>query len=266
MSDTAYRLWYEYLRETDPNTWTPTVRMDFAGVLELDFDEWFSRVKFDLFLDTFKRPTTEHPVYRIDREDYDNDRDYLLSVIGEPPKDEDPDDFKGIFQSLNHIADVDDRMLEALRLYEIKVEEHFMRKQHLVLVINLSNPKEKLLRLIDIQVTAAMGKLKKGRPAERRSFAKYPFARRPDISSLEIALVAYRLRQTGMPLWQVANEIATQFPILKDQKIQQSINSGAKGDLDSVNKKKVLEAAAGRYLKLATAVLDGVTKGIFPAK
>lgn len=138
MPNTAYRLWYEYLRETEPSTWSASVRKDFAGVLDQDFEEWFEAVKFDLFLDTFKRPATEFPVWSIDRDDYESDKDYLLEVLGEKPKDDDKEDFSRIFAELEHIADLDERIEEAVYRYQAKVEAEFERKQHLVLVVNLS--------------------------------------------------------------------------------------------------------------------------------
>lgn len=205
-------------------------------------------------------------MWSIDRDDYESDKDYLLEVLGEKPEEDDKEDLSKIFAELDHIADHDTRLQEALYRYEAKVEADFERKQHLVLVVNLSYPRDKLLAWIDSRITAAMGKLKKGRPAEKKSFAKYPFARRPDISSLEIALAAYRLKKSGMPNWQVGNELTKKFPILKDQRIREKKSATDKGDPDAVNKKKVLESAVGRYLKLANSVLAGVTQGIFPAK
>lgn len=265
MSNAAYKLWYEYLKETEPSAWSESVRIDFAGVLDQDFDGWFDENRFDLFLDTFVRPTTEYPVWSIEREDYEDDKDYLLAVLGEK-RNEDEIDFGKIFGELDHIVDHDERMRSALSILEDQVEANFVPKSHLVLVVNLSYPKDKLLEWINTLITASKGKLKKGRPAEKKSFAKYPFARRPDISSLEIALAAHRLKKLGMPNWQVGNELTKIFPILKDHKITEKKNDGDEEDLNAVNKKKVLESAAWRYLKLADAVLEGVTQGIFPAK
>jgi hypothetical protein len=49
MSYEAYELWYEYLKRTNPTTWSVDVRKDFGGVLLSSCDDWFREVQFDLF-------------------------------------------------------------------------------------------------------------------------------------------------------------------------------------------------------------------------
>lgn len=49
MSYDAYELWYDFLNETDPDTWSEKTRKDFSGVLTMNFDDWFREVKFNLF-------------------------------------------------------------------------------------------------------------------------------------------------------------------------------------------------------------------------
>lgn len=257
MAVNAYQLWYDYLKETDINNWDAAVREDFAGVFEMEFEEWFEQVRIDLFSETFSRPRTELPVELMaTREDF---KDYLGNVLAEEKTNEDVGNFSRIFDDLEHIADHDERMIRALALCEKEVADNFERKNHIALVINLSYPKETIMEWVDTFVSAQQGQAKRGRPAQRKSYAKYPFARRPDCSSLEIALAASKLKKTDITNWEVGNELTKTFPILSAQRIKE-------GDLDSSDKQKVLESAASRYLKLAEAVLDGVTKGIFPAK
>lgn len=264
MEKTAYELWYDYLKETDITKWDVSVREDFSGVFEMGFDEWFAQpqVRFDLFSETFTRPRTELPVELMaTKEDFN---DYLVKALAEDKMD-DVGNFGRIFNDLEHIEDHDKRMMRALVLCEKEVADNFERKNHVALVVNLSYPKETLLEWINTLISAQQGPAKRGRPAERKSYAKYPFARRPDCSSLEIALASYKLKKTGMPNWKIGNELTKQFPILPKQKIETD-DKGNVTDLDAYLKKPVLETAVSRYLKLADAVLDGVTKGIFPAK
>ncbi|MBN8517774.1 MAG: hypothetical protein J5X22_11175 [Candidatus Accumulibacter sp.] len=262
MAKNAYELWYDYVRETDKNAkWDEAVREDFAGVFKMSFDEWFAQpqVRIDLFSETFKKPRAEFPVAMLTtKEDYN---EYLLDVLEDEKIDDDVGNFSRIFSDLEHVTDHDERMQRALQLCENEVAEHFEKNNHIALVLNLSYPKETLLEWIRTFISAQQGPAKRGRPAERKSFAKYPFARRPDCSSLEIALAAYKLKKTGIPNWQVGNQLANEFTILRNQRIKNDDN-----DLDAAQKKKILETAVSRYLKLADAVLDGVTKGIFPAK
>jgi GTPase SAR1 family protein len=49
MSVEAIKLWYEYLREASPETWSDKVRKDFGGVLTSNFEDWIDEVRFDLF-------------------------------------------------------------------------------------------------------------------------------------------------------------------------------------------------------------------------
>lgn len=203
-SDQAYKLWYEYLVESDKKKWTDEVQEDFSDVLTKSFDDWFWDAYFKLWT-----PSKAHsaPV-----------REYSSKDV-------------------------------------VTIAE-----SEIVVVIDLDRPKESLLRSLDWLI----GMKQKPRAAGRPPFVqlpnvKYPFARRPDISSLEIALAAYKLKKTGIANWEVGNELAKEFPVLQDQRIKED-------DLDVVQKKKILESAVSRYLKLAEAVLDGVTKGIFPAK
>lgn len=208
MSSDAYRLWYEYLKETNHADWTDGVWEDFGGVLTKSFEEWFDLpTRLKLFA-LHGMDRNKLPVRCLNEED-------------------------------SHI-DID-------------------RDTHMVLVVDLSCPLDQLMKKIELQIKVMKEDRKSGRPAWKPSHAKYPFARKPDISSLEIALAAHRLKKTGITNWEVGNELAKTFPILQAQRIKE-------GDLDSVSKQKVLESAVSRYLKTAEAVLAGVVCGIFPAK
>jgi hypothetical protein len=221
----AYELWYEYLKETDPDTWSDEVRRDFGGVLtSKSFEEWFSaEIRFKLF-----------PVYGLKEEDLP-----VRNLSGK--KDE-----AWISDWLHRMDDLD--------------EEADDPSKYTVLVINRNYPRAMLMEKIERILSRKQPKKKAGRPEWQAPFSKYTFARRPDISSLEIALAAYQIKKRGIPNWQVGNELAKSFPILQEQRIR------GEHDPDEIAKKKALESAASRYLKSAAAVQAGVVCGIFPAK
>lgn len=206
MSDDAYKLWYAYLKETNPDTWSEEVRRDFGGVLTESFEEWFSQAYFEL---------------------------WLPLKAGSAP----------------------------VRQYDANTEIPEMRESEIAVVIDLDRPKDALIRSLDWIISFKQGPRKAGRPPfVQLPSVKYPFACRPDVPSLEIALAAWKLKKdTDWHNWKVGNELAKTFPILRAQKIKE-------GDLDSTAKQKVLESVTWRYLQTADAVLAGVVKGIFPAK
>lgn len=222
----AYELWYEYLMESKPETWSEEVRRDFGGALTAgSFVKWFSAdVRLSLF-----------SVYGSNPEN----RPARILMGG---KDE-----EWITKWLHRLDGLEDDADDP--------------SKHTVLVVNLDYPRAFLMEKIERILTRKQPKKKAGRPDWKAPHSKYTFARRPDISSLEIALAAYRMKKTkGLSNWQVGNELAKSFPILQDQKIKGG------HDPDTTAKKKVLESAASRYLKLADAVLAGVVEGVFPAK
>lgn len=221
----AYELWYEYLKETKPETWSEEVRQDFSGALTASsFEKWFSA---DVRLSLFR-------VYGTNRENMP------VRIFG-GKKDE-----EWVANWLHRHDDLDDEADDP--------------SKHTVLVVNLDYPRAFLMEKIERILTRAQPKKKAGRPEWMAPYSKYTFARRPDISSLEIALAAYRLKKKGMSNWQVGNELAKSFPILRKQKIT------GDNDLNTTAKQKVLETAVSRYLKLADVVLAGVVEGVFPAR
>lgn len=221
----AYELWYAYLKETNPSDWSESVRKDFAGVLTSNnFDEWFStETRLNLF-----------PVYGRNAEKLP-----VRHLHGK--KDE-----SWITEWLHRMDDLD--------------EEADDPSNYTVLVINRDYPRAMLMEKIERILSRQQPKKTPGRPEWKAPFSKYTFARRPDISSLEIALAAHQIKKRGIPNWLVGNELAKTFPILQEQRIR------GENDPDKIPKKKALETAASRYLRSATAVLAGVVKGIFPAK
>lgn len=224
----AYELWYEYLVESDKTKWLPEIQKDFAGVLTAkSFNEWFKiEVRLSLFA-VYGMKADLKPVRGFSLKDEEWIHNWLHRWDGiEVDEDETPPD----------------------------------PSKHLLVAINLNYPKALLLEKLDHLISRKQGKQGAGRPKFIAPHSKYTFARRPDTSSLEIALAAYKLKNSDLMYWQIGNELSKQFPILQEQRIT------GDDDLDLVQKKKVLESAVSRYLKLAEAVLDGVTKGIFPAK
>ena len=228
----AYELWYEYLKETDPDTWSEEVRKDFGGVLTKSFSEWFGNatIRFDLFA----------PFHH---KDWYN-RIPVRAALG-------PTDLKWITEYMTEEGP-DERLME---------EDQIEPPTHTVLIIDLSLPRAAIMERIERILNRKQGKRSAGRPDWKPREVRYPFACRPDVSSLEIALSAYRLRKAnpGWPMWKVGNELSATFPILQKQKMKE-------GDIDSVNKQKVLDTVTRRYLKTAEAVMAGVVKGVFPAK
>lgn len=221
----AYELWYEYLIETNPDTWSDEVRRDFVGALTAgSFKSWFSAdVRLSLFR-VYGKGSENMPVRA------------LIRGI----------DDEWVTKWLHRLDDLEDDADDP--------------SKHTVLVINLDYPRAFLMEKVEQQLIRRQPKKKAGRPDWRAPYSRYTFARRPDISSLEIALAAYRLKKSGIANWHVGNELAKAFPILQDQRI--------KGDDDpnKTAKQKVLQSAASRYLKMADAVLAGVVQGVFPAR
>lgn len=229
MDIAAYKLWYEYLKETDPDTWSDDVRKDFGGVLTAgSFNDWYAEVWFDLFFTMGPEGMTQ-PM-----EDFS-----VREFVGL-----EPEGYKRTVLGASY------------RARAVVYEES---PTHTVLVLNLSYPKTTLMEEVGRYIDDAIDNRKKGRPAERTSFAKYPLACRPDVSSLGIALEAYLLRKANpdWPVWKIGNTLAANFPILQKQRMKE-------GDIDSVSKQKVLDTVTRRYLKTADSVMAGVVVGVFP--
>lgn len=221
----AYELWYEYLLETDPVTWSDEVRKDFRGVLTAgSFKEWFNAdARFPLF-GRYGMKKENLPVRTLHGK---QDQEWVANWIDR-------------FDGLDDEADDPSR--------------------HTVLIINLDYPRDFLMKRVELLLKMAQPEKRPGRPNWKASYSKYPFHRRPDISSLEIALAAFRLKKNGLSNWQVGQELAKSFPILQAQKIK------GKDDPNKTAKQKVLESAVSRYLKMADVVMAGVVRGVFPAR
>lgn len=221
----AYELWYEYLLETKPVTWSDEVRKDFSGVLTAgSFREWFNaEARFPLF-SRYGMKRDNLPVRKVHgKQDQEWVANWIHRFDGLDDEAEDP-------------------------------------SKHTVLIINLDYPRDFLMKRVEMLLKMAQPKKQAGRPDWKASDAKYPFNRRPDISSLEIALAAFRLKKNGLSNWQVGQELAKSFPILQAQKIK------GKDDPNKTAKQKVLESAVFRYLKMADVVMAGVVRGVFPAR
>ena len=215
MSINAFWLWYEYLKRTDPNTWSEEVRKDFEGVLTKDsFNEWWGAdVRLKLFA-KYNLRMTENPVRVLRRNEKGDD---------------------------------------------------INRDTHIALVIDISQPKDVLMKKISSRLALAQGQIKSGRPKWAPSKAKYPFAKKPDVVALKITLDIYDIKKNNpdWPNWRVGQEAqliheATN-PILRKQMIKENDTPA-----EIVAKKKILGEVTARYLKRAEALLINVTKGIFP--
>lgn len=209
-----YELWYKYLKETDPVTWTDQVWIDFGGVFDQEFEPWYSKAQFDLW---------------------------------------------GIQKS----------GVVAVRQYSA-AEDVVLNQNEMILVLDLTQPKDALLRGIEFLLWMKQEPRGAGRPEFHQYPTKYPFACRPDVSSLEIALAAWKLKKqheedNDWPVWKIGQELSKTFPILQKQRIKEC-KDGSYDDLDIVSKQKELDKNSRRYIKIAEAVLAGVVNGIFPAK
>lgn len=116
-------------------------------------------------------------------------------------------------------------------------------------------------------ITQALNKILKEshtrRPGEKRvkgSRARYPLAMVPDVHALGVTLKCYDLRQEypDLPLWRIA-ELAGVGRSLSD-----ALAAGK--DVDKAAMKASLTAGVSRKLRHAAAIIEGVSKGIFPVR
>lgn len=116
-------------------------------------------------------------------------------------------------------------------------------------------------------ITKAFNKLltehftrKRGEKRVQSSKARYPLARVPDVAALQVTLECYDFRQANpeKPLWWIAQQVGVSTRLTPQEL------AGVGGS--TVSKKASMTAGVSRKLKHAAAIIDGVGKGIFPAR
>lgn len=237
--EATYKLWYEFLRRTDPNNWSgesedgkQNVKKDFAGTDKQDFETW---------LDGDKRMRMFAPYGPIDDPKTAKNRPVRHVSKGQ-----------GI-EDVNH-------------------------ETHIVLVIDIREPVSTLIENIERMVKLATetwwldhvwwndkhkgSKSRVGRTKWEKNKALYPLEMRPDIEALELTLLIHDIdqfaKQEDWPHWKTgveAKEINSAFlPLMKYG------NDGPDAD-----QKIELSNAVIRILDRAEKIKAGVVKGIFPA-
>jgi len=101
---------------------------------------------------------------------------------------------------------------------------------------------------------------KRGEKRVKFSRAKYPLHHAPDVSALKSTLACYdlKLQNPSMPLWQIAQIAGV------SRGLTQAELEGSGGHV--ADKKASMTAGVSRKLKYAAKLIEGVGKGIFPAK
>jgi hypothetical protein len=150
----------------------------------------------------------------------------------------------------------------------LRVGDIWDETRELALLINPDQPNDAIMDLVQRFVWLNRKEFKKGRPKFEPENARYPFCRPPDIKALEITLHIHDLmaedlkkEKPELKLWQIMEATQTLFPILPNQKLKKTDKHA-----EQIDKKKVLNAAASRYLARAKKIKTGVANGIFPAE
>ncbi len=201
----AYVLWWQFLRRTNYDDWTPEIKKDFKEALTMGFADWFNEHRWNLF---FGKTTDEN-----------------------------------------------------FRVRGLKPGDDWNPDHTLALLLNLRRPKDQLLERIETFIDRHTDK-KRGRPPMVKRHAEYDFARPPDSTALEITLHIHDLERDNPDLsrWQIMSKAQEHYPLLPNQKLKKSDSPK-----QAAEKKKVLSAAAGRYLARAKRIKEGVCKGEFPS-
>ena len=117
-----------------------------------------------------------------------------------------------------------------------------------VVMVSLQNTKEQLLEAFE-KLLREKHKGKRGRP-ERDDFADWRLAYTPNITAIETALKVYKHKKD--------KPNATNVEVARELKI----NESSKSD----EQYKVLSAQVSRYFKHAVKLIEGVERGIYPAR
>ena len=152
------------------------------------------------------------------------------------------------------------RGVAPVRQYSDPGDIHLNSKTETIIVVDLSRPKDVLMKSIDFILDLKQPLRKLGRANYHQLPAKYKFKTRPDTEALKIVLDVHDAKRDhpDWTLWEIGSYIQKTHPILLNQKLKMN-------DKDRVAKQKVLTATMGRYLARAEKIKAGVVKGVFPA-
>jgi len=224
-----YELWYEFLKRTDPSTWSEEVKRDFGGVLTTDFFDWFFEVRPELFW----------PHGPVSDDKWRRNAPFISLWKGENIED--------INRDTHSILVIDRSQPHSV------LEEKF--KQHLQ--IYARGPRDVSG---DSDVTGPKQR-KRGASTWEESNALYPFKKRPNIAALEQVLYVHDL-QRDHPTWKhwkigvkAKEKFKDLLPLMKLKE----------GEVPSMEHKEILNAKVGYFLARAKKIKAGVIEGVFPA-
>jgi hypothetical protein len=102
---------------------------------------------------------------------------------------------------------------------------------------------------------------RRGQCTFRQSRARYPISSQFSMHSLKKALQAYDLsiEKPELTLWQIAQELRLGTTLRKEE-LAADVKDG-----EITRKKSILSVAAHKKLNLASKIVDGVGRGVFPA-
>lgn len=117
------------------------------------------------------------------------------------------------------------------------------------------------------QIAKALNKLldqhhsgRRGIKSVTKSNALYPLNHAPDAYALKVTLDCYDLKRANpkMPLWQIAQEVGVSRSLTAAE-----LREGGQAAYD---KKLSMTSGVSRKLRHAAAIIDGVGRGVFPAR
>lgn len=226
-----YHLWYEFLRLTDPSTWSAEVKRDFGGVLTMDFDSWFDEVRFDLF-------APNGPIEGGDGSWFKR------SAVRQLHKGQCTDDIN--FDT--HIVLIIDRSRPLSKL------------QELVNVRLQLATAENWNETVDDESVEVKPR-KRGTKPWAESHATYPFKKRPDVEALQHVLYVHDLQRDNPTWkhWMIGVKAKKRFKkLLPLMKLKE-------GEEPTMEQKEILNAKVGYFLARAKKIKAGVIEGVFPA-
>jgi hypothetical protein len=129
----------------------------------------------------------------------------------------------------------------------------------LVVAIPLDYQRRAIIKAFNKLLTQHFSR-KRGEKRVAYSKARYPLARVPDVGALGVTLKCYdlRLKHPEKPLWWIAQEVGVSEVMTKAEL------EGRAGSV--VSKKASMTAGVSRKLKQARSIIEGVGRGVFPAK
>lgn len=231
-----YWLWYEFLKlndQNDPN-WNPQVYKDFKGVFEMEFEDWFRAVRFDLFAPLgpilgdggkwwWRRPVTR--LMNVESAKHINFDTHLVLVIDRS----------------HPLSDLKKRVMLQLE--------------------RATGDDEEIVDGVAIHIPSPQKVKKRGSPEFKQSFARYPFEAKPDAWALKQVLQLYKFRKKNPkiePLYNVGVE-AKKLPefdwLLRNIKVEKG--------LTTEDEEKIGQEVS-RLLARAEKIKAGVAKGKFP--